>query len=148
MGNCAKKVSRRLNILCKEDVELDGSSREVSPKAKQTRGLSHKVDQEMRSLGAGDMIYGKQKQQESNRSPHLLHRCLTSQQGGTTDRRIHQNCAIGHLQSKSSKLGQRHDLLGSYSRMGERMKAVGTAQVTTWGPGMRPLPRCHNASRC
>jgi hypothetical protein len=53
MGNYAKQVSRSLDILREEEGDPDGSSREVSPKAKCTRSLSHKVDQRDEKLGSG-----------------------------------------------------------------------------------------------
>ena len=74
----------------------------------------------------------------ATKSPHLLHRCLTSQQDGTTvkavcfDPQFNQNRVIGHPPIKSSNLDGKHGVLGGDSRMGERMNALGTAQVTTW----------------
>ena len=136
-------------------MDLDGSSREVSPKAKCTRSLSHKVDQKDEGFGCGGQdIWQKGSNRVAAASPQLLHCCLASQQDGTTvatvrfDPQFNQNRAIGPPQSKSSKPGEGHGSLWCCSRMGERMNALGTALVTTRGPGMRPLPRCHNASIC
>ncbi|KAE9369799.1 hypothetical protein N431DRAFT_53375 [Stipitochalara longipes BDJ] len=78
----------------------------------------------------------KESSRVATASPHLLHCCLTSQQDGTTvatvrfDPRFNQKSAIGPLQSKSSKPRERHGLLWSCSRIGERMNALGTALVT------------------
>lgn len=52
--------------------------------------------------------------------------------------RINQRRGRWPSQSDSIKLGGKHGSLWKFSRMGERMNALGTAQVTTWGLACGP----------
>jgi hypothetical protein len=80
----------------------------------------------------------KESRRVATASPHLLHRCLTSQQDGMAvatvrfDPRFNQHRAIGPPQGKSNKPAEKHGLLWCCSRMGECINALGTALVTTW----------------
>jgi hypothetical protein len=118
------------------------------------KSLGHKVDQEIRSLGVGNGIYGKRKQQGSNRVPAPASSLLD-----VPARRDDGNdCAFGStVQSESCYWPPAADIEQAWTEAWFVMElfANGRTHERAWnrpsynmGPCMRPLPRCHNTSRC
>lgn len=133
---CKKKVSGR-SILREKEMDIDGSSREVTLKEKETRSLDQRLIKKCEAGWGVQDIRAKESNRLAPKSPHLLYRYLISQQHGTTVKAVRFDPSsasrpLAISKNRSIELGRQHGSLWSFPRMAERMNTLGTAIVTTW----------------